>query len=238
MSHVHFRNASSRMVWPLTKPRACMNKAQSPFARLARLVICAALLGGGATLLLPAGFASAHASYKSSDPAPNAILTVAPKVVTIHFMENVNPQGSDIIVYDARGKQVSPAPAQVDRADLTTMTVNMSGDNSEVYLVEWHTVSADDGDPDIGGFNFLVNPSKSTIAAVTGSSNSGGAHTSSSTPASSGGVATWLAALLGALGLVIGAGALYLAQRYRLAPLPALGRPSPGAPSSSPSARH
>ncbi|HEV2236258.1 MAG TPA: hypothetical protein VGR57_06305, partial [Ktedonobacterales bacterium] len=116
-------------------------------------------------------------------------------------------QGSDIIVYDSTGKQVSTAPAQVERADLTTMTVPMQGSDAEIYLVVWHTVSADDGDPDIGAFNFLVNPKASTIQAVTG-----GGHASA---ASSSGMPIWLGALIGVLGLIVGAGGWFLVQRSR-----------------------
>jgi methionine-rich copper-binding protein CopC len=55
-----------------------------------------------------------------------------------------------------KGKTVSTGPAQVVRTDFKTMTVAMQGDDSEIYLVQWHTVSADDGDPDIGAFTFTV----------------------------------------------------------------------------------
>jgi methionine-rich copper-binding protein CopC len=163
------------------------------------------------TALVAPGIASAHASYKSSTPKPNEILKTPPSVVTIHFVENVNPQGSDIVVYDATGKRVSTAPAQVDRADLTTMTVPMKGTNAEIYLVEWHTVSADDGDPDIGAFNFLVNPSQSSVQAVTG-----GSHPSTTSSSSSSGMPIWLGALLGVLGLIVGAGGWFMAQRLGL----------------------
>jgi hypothetical protein len=56
-------------------------------------------------------------------------------------------------------KTVSTGPAQVVRTDFKTMTVAMQGDDSEIYLVQWHTVSADDGDPDIGAFTFTVSTS-------------------------------------------------------------------------------
>jgi len=103
-----------------------------------------------------AGVAWAHAAYVSSTPAPGAVLATAPITITIHFAEHVNPTGSDIVVLDAKGKTVSTGPAQVVRTDLKTMMVSMQGDDSAIYLVQWHTVSADDGDPDIGAFTFSV----------------------------------------------------------------------------------
>lgn len=99
----------------------------------------------------------AHAEYVSSDPAANAMLTKAPTMITIYFSEQVNPSGSDILVSNVDGKPVSTVAAQVDRSDLKTMTVTMKGDQSEVYVVNWHTVSAVEGHHDSGSFRFFVN---------------------------------------------------------------------------------
>ena len=154
-----------------------------------------------------AGNASAHASYVSSDPPANAVLKTAPTVVTVHFAENVNPIGSGIMVYDAKRQQVSTASAQVDRADLKTMTVPMSGDGPGAYLVEWHTVSLDDGDPDIGAFTFTVNP--------TATSSTGTPH-SAATSSGNSGPPVWVTVIVGLAGLIIGGGAgLFLSRRAR-----------------------
>jgi copper transport protein len=162
-----------------------------------------ALLGA-----LAPGIASAHASYVSSTPAAGAVLKSAPSVVTVHFAENVNPTGSDIVVYDARHKSVSTAAAQVSHSDLKTMTVPVTGDGDGTYLVEWHTVSADDGDPDIGAFTFTVNSSAKASATPTaapgGSGPSGGG---------TGGAPVWLTVLIGLLGIAAGAGGAYVAMR-------------------------
>jgi len=163
------------------------------------LAVAALLLAGLATLWSPA-VASAHAAYVSSDPAANAVLKTAPTLITLHFAENVNPTGSEVFVYDAKGKQVSTGPAQVDRGDLKTMTVGMQGDDSETYLVVWHNVSADDGDPDTGAFTFTV--SATATPQPTATTQDGNGHGSSS---GSTGVPGWIAALIGILGLVVGA---------------------------------
>ncbi|MGZ3663343.1 MAG: copper resistance CopC family protein [Ktedonobacterales bacterium] len=166
------------------------------------------VLIGALSLFLTPATASAHAAYGSSDPAPGATLKAAPTTVTIHFLENVNPSGSDIVVLDATGKQVSTAPAKVDPNDLKTMTVSMQGNDSETYLVQWHNVSADDGDPDIGAFNFTVNPQS------TGSTPTPTPTTSSpNTATSSSGVPVWGTVLVGLLGLVVGAGATFALRR-------------------------
>jgi hypothetical protein len=83
----------------------------------------------------------------------------------------------------------------------------MQGDDSETYLVVWHNVSADDGDPDTGAFTFTV----SATATPQPTATSSGTHTSSS---GSTGVPGWVAALIGILGLVVGAaGGIWYSRR-------------------------
>jgi methionine-rich copper-binding protein CopC len=170
------------------------------------LAAVAALMLGLALLVSTAGVASAHASYVSSNPAANAVVASAPTTVTIHFAEHVNPTGSAVVVLDSKGTTVSTGPAQVDPSDLTVMTVPMKGDDSDVYLVQWHTVSADDGDPDIGAFTFTVGASGTPTTTPSGGG--GGSGSSSS------GTPSWLVALIGVLGLAIGAaGGMLFARR-------------------------
>lgn len=166
-----------------------------------------------ALLALLPGAASAralHAGFSSSDPSPDAILKAAPTTITIRYLENVKPEGSDIVVYDAKHQMVSTGAAKVDTADLKTMTVGMRGNGADTYLVEWHNVSADDGDPDIGGFVFHVNVNGAlptgSAALPTGSAASKG---------SSSGAPAWVVVLVGVLGLIVGGAGGALASRRR-----------------------
>jgi methionine-rich copper-binding protein CopC len=176
--------------------------------RLSKFLIpaIALFLALGAVVFSPQ-IAAAHAKPVSSTPSPNQNLTTASTSVTIIFGQNVKPDGSDIIVYDKDGKKVSTGPATVDTNDLKKMSVPMQGDDSESYLVVWHTVSADDGESAIGAFSFGVNAAADDLPS------------GATTPSASSGVQPWLAALIGVIGLLLGAaGGYYFARRQSAAP--------------------
>jgi methionine-rich copper-binding protein CopC len=167
----------------------------------ALLPVCALFLALGAALAFPQA-AFAHALPTSSTPAADSTVKEAPTTVTIVFGENLTPDGSDIKVYDAKGDEVSTGKATVDPNNLKQMSVGMKGTDSEEYVVLWHSVSADDGDPAVGSFSFNVNPN--------GGSSGGG----TTTPSSTSGVQPWLAALIGVIGLIIGGvGGYFFARR-------------------------
>lgn len=172
-------------------------------------LLCAAAI---ASQLVQAPTASAHAKYTSSTPAANSTVTQAPSVVTVHFGEAVNPAGSGLTVYDTRGKVVSTAAGTVNTSDPKTMTVPMTGDDSESYLVVWHTVSLDDGDPAVGAFIFNVGKTAKPGDSG-GSTTSPGAAATTNTASGTPGL---VVALVGIAGLLIGgAGTLVLAGRRR-----------------------
>lgn len=183
--------------------------AKGLYALAAIAIACAlALALAPATLAAPASPASGarvlHAYYVSSNPAANATLKTPPSTVTVTFAEPVNPGSSAITIYDSHGKIVSQ-PAQVEQNHLDTMQVPMTGDGSEVYLVVWHTVSATDGDPDVGAFSFFISAS--------GTSDLAPKPATPTTPQSSG-APIWLTVLIGVLALIIGlAGGAYWARR-------------------------
>ncbi|MGE5335435.1 MAG: copper resistance protein CopC [Nitrososphaerota archaeon] len=182
-------------------------RLRTAFSRVLPALLMAGLIVGvsAATGMTPT--AAAHAKFESSVPAADSTVTQAPTVVTIHFAEDLNPAGSDIVVYDTTGKIVSTARAQVNTSDPKTMTVAMAGTDAESYLVVWHNVSLDDGDPDIGAFTFNVGKQASQPAPTS----SVGATTSAN---GSSGVPGWVVALVGILGLVIGGvGTFLLAGR-------------------------
>jgi len=167
----------------------------------------AALLLGAVLAFAAPDIAFAHAKFASANPAPNAVLTTAPTAVTITFTESLDQSGSDIIVYDQEGKQVSVGRGQVDRANAKKMTVQMHGNDSEGYSVVWRTKSLIDGDPFTGAYGFTVSKEATPSPGDTGGGSSGGASSSGGTP-------VWVTVLVGLLGLLVGAGgAVFLTRR-------------------------
>ena len=179
----------------------------------------------GLTILLT-GVASAHASYVSSDPAAGAVLATAPTQVTVHFAENVNPAGangipSSLQVFqkpelkntfysDQDATEVSTGTTQFPLSDAKSMSIAMKGAGNGIYEIYWHTVSADDGDPDSGVIFFGVG---SGNVLGTGSTN----ITPAPTTTSSSGVAVWVPILVGILALLIGGGVgAWLARRMNM----------------------
>ncbi|HLV97172.1 MAG TPA: copper resistance CopC family protein [Ktedonobacterales bacterium] len=169
----------------------------------------------GLTLLLT-GMASAHASYVSSNPAAGAVVATAPTQVTVTFAENVNPAGkngipSSLQVFlkpelkntfysDQDATLVSTGQTQFPLSNAKSMSIAMKGAGNGIYEVYWHTVSADDGDPDSGVFFFGVGTGN---VLGTGSTTSPAPTTS----ATSSGVAVWVPILVGILALLVGGGA-------------------------------
>ncbi len=188
------------------------------------LGIFAALFAALLALAAP-GSAAAHATIPfhaklgHADPAIGAVLKTAPTKVTLTFIEDTTPSGSNIVVYGDKGEQVSTGPATVSSSDATTMTVNMKGDDSETYVVVFHTVSADDGHAYTDAYQFIV--SSSATASAGQQPDAAGDSISSVVPAtsssSSSGVQPLIAALIGIVGLIVGAGGGFFVARSQRA---------------------
>jgi copper transport protein len=185
-----------------------MRRIRTAHAALSLAAAPSALL---LALVLGSGVAQAHAAYVSSNPAANWVLTTAPTVVTIHFAQNLNPQGLNIVVYGNRAEVVSTGTAQISPTDPKTASVTMKGDGSDIYRVDWNNVSAEDDDPALGAFAFAVDPSGTSDKVNSAST----ASTTPTTSATSPGVSPLAALLIGIGGLVVGAGGIYLVTRPR-----------------------
>lgn len=108
----------------------------------------------------------AHATVLKAEPAIGSTITAVPTKVTVFTAENIdpNPQKSNLQIYgpgpDATDTLISQGNAQVSLSNPREMSITItpnSGHINGVYIVNWKTVSADDGDPAAGSFIFTVN---------------------------------------------------------------------------------
>jgi methionine-rich copper-binding protein CopC len=123
-----------------------------------------ALAGGVITLVAVAGLAlpsaaSAHARLKSSTPAVSEVVQTSPSEVVIIFTEDVQKVSGTygITVTKDRGPDVTAGPAVLDDTDRSQLSVPLQADLAPGrYVVEYHNVSDDDGDPFNGAFAFYI----------------------------------------------------------------------------------
>ncbi|MEU2668606.1 copper resistance protein CopC [Streptomyces sp. NPDC007164] len=138
---------------------------------LTAAALLAALVGMVFGLLLGgAGPASAHAALTGSDPQDGAVVTTAPKEVTLTFSEQVALGDDSIRILDPAGKRADTGAAPRDLQSGSTVKYGVSlhaGLPNGTYTVAWQAVSAD-SHPVSGAFTFSVGaPSKTTVALPT-----------------------------------------------------------------------
>ncbi len=184
--------------------------------RRAQLLI-ATLLSLGLMFVM-VGIASAHATYPAhakvnkAIPAIGSTISQAPTTVTVFTLENINPDPnkSNLFIYDPAGELISQGNAKVSLTNPSEMSITIKPDPANingVYVVQWKTVSAKDGDPDQGAFVFTVQPSAATTPTpVATTTKSQGTTPATSTTNGSGGVPVWVPILVGVLALLIGLG--------------------------------
>ena len=189
----------------LSKPEWRKLRARVLLPLLAGVVALIAVVNSPAS-------ASAHAEPTTSTPSPDVVLTAAPTSVTISFSQVVNPNGSDIVVYDSTGAKVTTAAATLVNGDLQKMSAPLQiqgqGDDAAEFLVVWHTSSVDDGETAIGAFSFTVDPKGSGATKAPAASSTDGGSAS--------GISPLLLALVGVVGILAGGAGGYALARRRL----------------------
>src|SRR5688500_18371530 len=123
----------------------------------AALVVIAALLGRP-------GFAFAHATPVTYEPAASSVLTDAPSAVAIIFSERVEAAASSIIVYGPDGGRVEEGDAVAGDSEPRVFSVPVRAAAEGTYTVSWQVVSADDGHFTKGAFAFSLG--KETTPAI------------------------------------------------------------------------
>src|SRR6478735_9839583 len=140
------------------------------------------------SVLCIATAAWAHATLVSSEPADGSVLTLPPKMVQLHFNENIAP--AVIGVIDAAGKTRDVATRAVGQSVLIVLPDDLP---QGTQIVSYRVVSQD-GHPVAGSMVF-------SIGAVTG--------TAPSAKASPLAVLIWLARIGVYLGLFVGVGGAF-----------------------------
>ncbi len=98
-----------------------------------------------------------HASLVKSLPASGATLTASPAVIRAWFNDELAVKGSTLKLLDAQKKQVGPTggvDSKVAKHDVMKLTPPKLA--AGTYSVQWHAISADDGEARSGSFKFTV----------------------------------------------------------------------------------
>ena len=85
----------------------------------------------------------AHAALEGAVPAKNAELPDAPKDVTLHFNEELEPAFSSIRVLGANGNDVLTQKAFVDATDAKVLRAPVTALKPGKYTVQWAAVGHD-----------------------------------------------------------------------------------------------
>ena len=171
-------------------------------------------------LYLMTGTASAHAvtpthaKVTKAIPAIGSTVSQAPTTVTVFALENINPDPnkSNLFVYSPAGDLISQGNAKVSLTNPEEMSITIKPDTAKlngVYVVQWKTVSALDGDPDQGAFVFTVNTGAAATPtpAVTATTPTGQSTTPSTTGTTgTGGTPIWVPIVVGVVALLAGLG--------------------------------
>ena len=147
------------------------------FGRLASSLPAAFLLV--ALVAIPA---TAHAQLDKPTPADKATVTQPVTVVSGTFVERVNPNGSSLVVKLVGGSTVATGgvdPSNAKQMLATPATPLGSGS----YLVQWTTVSLDDGELARGTWTFTVAVAPSAAATPAASPTPGPSATVAPTAA-------------------------------------------------------
>lgn len=151
-----------------------------------------------------------HAKVTKAIPAIGSTVSEAPTTVTVFALENINPDPnkSNLFVYSPAGDLISQGNATVSLTNPEEMSIAIKPDSAHpngVYVVQWKTVSAVDGDPDQGAFVFTVNTGAvATPTPVATTSTNQATPTPTTTTTGTGGTPIWVPIVVGIVALLAG----------------------------------
>ena len=136
-------------------------------------------------VLVASSAALAHAEPERANPPINGTVTEVPPQLEVWFTEEVEPETVQLTVRAPDGTVIDRGDAAVDLFDPERRRVTVSlgpGRGPGIYVVQWHTVSAEDGDAADGYFSFTVVAATPEASPVASPPAQGIAHSVSSTP--------------------------------------------------------
>ncbi len=105
-----------------------------------------------------AGAAQAHTSLKTANPAPNAIVSAAPKELRLTFSGTVLPRFTTLTVTGPGGAQLHAGPVVADPANKAVVVAPLHGGGAAgAYKVDWSAASGDMHKM-TGSYSFTVRP--------------------------------------------------------------------------------
>ena len=189
--------------------RTFYRSLQLPFAALLSLGLLCLMAGTvSAHTTIPA-----HAKVNKAIPTIGSTISQAPTTVTVFTLENINPDPnkSNLFIYSPAGDLISQGNARVSLTNPREMSIAIKPDPANlhgVYVVQWKTVSAQDGDPDQGAFVFTVNPGAVATPTPAPTTSTSQATTPSNTNTSgTSGTPIWVPIVVGVIELLVGLGA-------------------------------
>jgi methionine-rich copper-binding protein CopC len=100
-----------------------------------------------------------HAHPDTTTPAKGAVLQASPPRVEIIFVEDIQKTAGTFGIDVAKdgGASVTSGAATIDPQNPAKLSVALQSNlAASRYVVNWHNVSAEDGDPAEGAFSFYV----------------------------------------------------------------------------------
>ncbi len=189
--------------------RTFYRSLQLPFAALLNLSLLCLMAGTvSAHTTIPA-----HAKVNKAIPTIGSTISQAPTTVTVFTLENINPDPnkSNLFIYSPAGDLISQGNAKVSLTNPREISITIKPDPANlhgVYVVQWKTVSAQDGDPDQGAFVFTVNPGAVATPTPAPTTSTSQATTPSNTNTSgTSGTPIWVPIVVGVIALLVGLGA-------------------------------
>jgi methionine-rich copper-binding protein CopC len=123
-------------------------------------------------LLLALGAAQlvlAHATLEVAEPAPGGSVHAVPARVTARFSQEVDPDGSQLLVAAPDGSAADTGDGGADLHDPDRLSLSATlkpNLPNGVYTVSWLTTSAVDGDVQSGSYTFTVDPNAPETAGA------------------------------------------------------------------------